>query len=110
MCRSRRKLSDEYLLAKIGVDTAENEPLKVHLIFKLRDLISTEPPRPQGPDDRDGRGRLRGVLGAGGPADGGDDLPRPGVPRHGQKPSAHSHASSGRYLCLFELAVRTYFF
>ena len=29
MCRSRRELSNEYLLAKIGVDTAENEPLQV---------------------------------------------------------------------------------
>ena len=29
MCRSRRELSNEYLLANIGVDTAENEPLKV---------------------------------------------------------------------------------
>ena len=29
MCRSRRELSNEYLLAKIGVDTAENEPLEV---------------------------------------------------------------------------------
>ena len=46
MCRSRRELSNEYLLAKIGVDTAENEHLKVHLIFKLWDLIFTEPPRP----------------------------------------------------------------
>ena len=27
-CRSRRELSNEYLLAKIGVDTAENEPCK----------------------------------------------------------------------------------
>ena len=27
--RSRRELSNEYLLAKIGVDTAENEPLEV---------------------------------------------------------------------------------
>ena len=35
-----------YALAKICVDTAENEPLKVHLIFKLLDLIFTEPPRP----------------------------------------------------------------
>ena len=26
MWRSRRQLSNEYLLAKIGVDTAENEP------------------------------------------------------------------------------------
>ena len=29
MCRSRGELSNEYLLAKIGVDTAENEPLEV---------------------------------------------------------------------------------
>ena len=33
-------------LANVGVDTAENEPLKVHLIFKLWDLIFTEPLRP----------------------------------------------------------------
>ena len=26
LCRSRRELSNEYLLAKLGVDTAENEP------------------------------------------------------------------------------------
>ena len=32
-CRSRQELSNEYLLAKFGVDTAENEPLKVCLIF-----------------------------------------------------------------------------
>ena len=42
-CRSRQELSNVYLLAKIGVDTAENEPLKVHLIFKLWDLILTDP-------------------------------------------------------------------
>ena len=29
MCRSRRELSNEYLLAKVGVDTAENEPVEV---------------------------------------------------------------------------------
>ena len=29
LCRSRRELSNEYLIAKIGVDTAENEPLEV---------------------------------------------------------------------------------
>ena len=27
--RSRQELSNEYLIAKIGVETAENEPLKV---------------------------------------------------------------------------------
>ena len=29
MCRSRRELSNAYLLAKFGFDTAENEPPKV---------------------------------------------------------------------------------
>jgi len=29
LCRSRRELSNEYLLAKFGFDTAENEPPKV---------------------------------------------------------------------------------
>ena len=29
LCRSRRELSNAYLLAKIGVDTAENESLEV---------------------------------------------------------------------------------
>ena len=41
--------------AKIGVDTAENEPLKVHSIFKLWDLIFTEPPRPLPPAIRSPR-------------------------------------------------------
>ena len=31
MCRSRRELSNPYLLAKFGFDTAENEPCKVSL-------------------------------------------------------------------------------
>ena len=29
LCRSRRELSNEYLVAKIGFDTAEKEPSKV---------------------------------------------------------------------------------
>ena len=29
LCRSRRELSNEYLLAKFGFDTAENEPCEV---------------------------------------------------------------------------------
>ena len=42
-CRYRQELSNEYycLLAKFGFDTAENESLKVHLTFKLRDLLFT---------------------------------------------------------------------
>ena len=43
-----------YLLENIGVDTAKNEPLKVHLIFKLWDLIFTEPPRPGSGEPREG--------------------------------------------------------
>ena len=53
--RSRQELSNEYFFAKIGVDTAENEPLKVHSIFKLWDLIFTEPPRPLPPAIRSPR-------------------------------------------------------
>jgi len=35
-CRARQELSHEYLLEKIGVDTAENEPLKVCQKLKIR--------------------------------------------------------------------------
>ena len=44
LCRSRRELSNEYLLAKIGVDTAENEPLEVwgenSIQYSLHSLVS----------------------------------------------------------------------
>ena len=44
-CRSRKTLQNEYLVAKIGVDTAENEPLKVwgwfHSLFNP--LLSRTP-------------------------------------------------------------------
>ena len=39
MCRSRRELSNEYLLAKFGFDTAENEPLKVRITDHTFDHI-----------------------------------------------------------------------
>ena len=43
MCRSRRELSNEYLLAKIGVDTAENEPLEVWgKIIQYHSIVSEE--------------------------------------------------------------------
>ena len=42
--RSFQELSNEYLVLKIRVDTAENEPLTIHLISKPWDLIFTEPP------------------------------------------------------------------
>ena len=43
LCRSRRELSNEYLLPKFGFDTAENEPIQL-LQFKsgLGHLIFTE--------------------------------------------------------------------
>ena len=50
MCRSRKMLKNEYLDAKIGFDTRENEPSKLllfYLIFILpRDLIFTYGYRP----------------------------------------------------------------
>ena len=55
MCRSRRELSNEYLLAKIGVDTAENEPLEVwgenSIHYSLHSL-ATYLPRGAGQHDR----------------------------------------------------------
>ena len=51
MCRSRRELSNEYLLAKIGVDTAENEPLVVRgensIHYSLHSLGGTHEPLPR---------------------------------------------------------------
>ena len=40
-CRSQKTLQNEYFVAKIGVDTAENGPSKVHALVsgaRLRDL------------------------------------------------------------------------
>ena len=46
MCRSRRELSNEYLLAKIGVDTADNEPLEVcgenSIQYSLHSLLPSD--------------------------------------------------------------------
>ena len=45
MCRSRRELSNEYLLPKIGVDTAENELLQVLFnIIQYYSIVSLKPP------------------------------------------------------------------
>ena len=47
-CRSREELSNEYLLAKFGVDTAENRPLKVcqqlckYKVKKVRQNIGSD--------------------------------------------------------------------
>ena len=39
MCRSRRELSNEYLLAKFGFDTTENEPCEVRK-FELSEMLN----------------------------------------------------------------------
>ena len=44
--RSHQAISNESLVATIGVDAAEIELLEVHLVFKLRDQIFTDPSRP----------------------------------------------------------------
>ena len=51
LCRSRRELSNAYLVAKFGFDTAENEPAKVCLL--------NEPPPPRGPAPGCARRRSR---------------------------------------------------
>ena len=65
MCRSRRELSNpnsnEYLLAKIGVDTAENEPLEVW--GKLQLNIHSPPRLPRPGPGRLLRQRRRARLG-----------------------------------------------
>ena len=38
LCRSRRELSNEYLLANFGFDTAENEPFNFHNFSSLQGL------------------------------------------------------------------------
>ena len=58
MCRSRRELSNAYLLAKVGVDTAENEPLEVwgknSIHYSLHSLGRELGARPR---EREARGR-----------------------------------------------------
>ena len=46
MCRSRRELSNAYLLTKFRFDTAENEPSKVCRIDGQRELREEGNPRP----------------------------------------------------------------
>ena len=42
MCRSRRDVSKEYVFAKIGFDTKENEPCKVCPLSVYRYICSTQ--------------------------------------------------------------------
>ena len=61
MCRSQRELFNEYLLAKIGVDTAENEPLEVwggnSIQYSIVSLFPLMPPEMEG-----GRGNVTLIL------------------------------------------------
>ena len=43
LCRSRRELSNAYLLAKFGFDTAENEPSKVYPEPRARAAAAAAP-------------------------------------------------------------------
>ena len=49
LCRSRRELFNEYWLEKIGVDTAENEPLEVwgenSINYSLHSLVTSLGPK-----------------------------------------------------------------
>ena len=56
LCRSRRELSNAYLLAKFGFDTAENEPSKVCRIPRVDRRVTRE----------GGRARALDRVGAGG--------------------------------------------
>ena len=42
LCRSRRELSNAYLLAKFGFDTAENEPCQICPIEPCQNLLSSQ--------------------------------------------------------------------
>ena len=71
LCKSRRELSNDYLLAKIGVDTAENEPLEVW--GKIFNIIHWCPYSSPDKTFQRSRGNLertrwdRGVCSPGGP-------------------------------------------
>ena len=60
LCRSRRELSNEDLLAKIGVDTAENEPLEVWgKIIQYYSFVSLHGPHRRQRPAHAGHGRDR---------------------------------------------------
>ena len=46
MCRSRKMLKDAYLDAKIGFDTAEDEPFKACRYLHFPTYLPSHPPRP----------------------------------------------------------------
>ena len=60
-CGSRQELSNEYLLVKIGVDTAENEPLKIWR--KIQFIFHSPPYSWRSRPTRSRKWRFRGLLG-----------------------------------------------
>ena len=72
LCRSRRERSNVYLLAKVGVDTAENEPLEVWgEMIQYYSFVSLVPPSGIARAPAAGtatRGAARGRAGASGTA------------------------------------------
>ena len=68
-CRSRKMFQTEYLVAKIGVDTAENEPLQIWTNIEFNIHF--------GPLTRGGGGRPRDRGLPAAPAHGGSALARP---------------------------------
>ena len=69
MCRSRRELSNEYLLAQFGFDTAESEPSKVWPMLNNSSLFFVrlkgtrgEPASPRGGDSPGCCREVAGVL------------------------------------------------
>ena len=65
-CRSRQELSNEYLLAKFGVDTAENESIKVCLNFTQFCEVSTRASLSLSPFSSFAMLKTRGAIGAAG--------------------------------------------
>ena len=56
MCRSRRELSNAYLLVKFGFDAAENEPSKVSRIAELSPPARQRAAQPAGLASADAAG------------------------------------------------------
>ena len=92
MCRSRRELSNEYSLAKFGLDTAENEPILILINFSSLQRFNFDR-APASPGGREDRQELPGLLQPGGAA--------VRIPLQ--------HAAYRLHLSFFELRVRADF-
>ena len=84
-CRSRQELSNEYLLARFGFNTAEKEPLKVcQKLAKVRTKVRKNIGRRSLPERRRrGVGERPVLLHARAPSGDGVELPRAARRRRG---------------------------